>query len=1140
MLKYSDIISKLSDVQKIRILTNIGNLSGKDLKILGIPSIKPGALKDYCRGVLPHAQELVRSFDTQLFGAAAKQRLGQMVKDGVNFVKLDGAKPKICPYRKEISEDSYLASEMAAVSGKATTESGLMSGFAGYYLTDADVEWMDSTPSERIISEYVTRPYKSALSKSGAACVITSTRMLGDAYEGVGSQMLEGIAKDSEFVVCEHATDENTVELIKDGVICFEASMNALESAYSRYKKMRQLIDRGAADEAQIAEEERINTAISPEALDKATDHALDFIYRCADVKAVPQPTDYDDIALSAALGSTVLMKNKNGVLPLSAGEKVAVIGDVAASGIAERCADALFGMGYVIVGSCAGYDASDPSSNEGVGAAVELAAAADTVVLLLGAGYNSDRDIPRTHTLTLPANQLYLADRLADLNKKVIAVISGVYSTDVDFIRPHAALLLAPLEVECAHTALAAVLSGEYNPSGRLASTMYVGTDFAFKKRAVYRDYYGIKSGPFIGYRYYDTAGMKVGYPFGHGLSYTTFRYSALRVSGSVASVEVCNTGSVRGAEIVQFYVGICGSAFIRPKKELAGFARVELDPGESKRVSVELDIPEIYVDGELAREGGTYRLSVGSSVSDIRLEKLFVTEGVNPSPSDERIIDYLQSVTNVVEDKYTLEAEYSPMKKSIKNIVFGAGSVILAAAIALFNTISGLSAPFLSVIAGVLAVMAIVFLVMEIRERSIAHEAEQQEILAANRKLFDGAEEVQNIYTSKIFHDEFDAVSDDDTADMAVADDIEDENRAKFIDSSFTATSFAEELAKFTLDRGYKFEPGVIESLCASIATSRLIITYGMSDADFNTLTMLLAEYFGTEAYVDDGSNIGDGSNFYVYDNNGEKIKRNVFLALRAAVNYPEKMQITALVGAKSEGLSGYLAPFMRYLGAQRVKNEINIINELGVNIGCTIPPNLWVVINLAEGESISSVPASVARLASVNRIKFTRLEAAADMIIPHGINRYQAEYIAEKAVGKLEISEDLWKKVDKLEKYAMEHSEYRIGNKLWLAFEKHIAVLLSSGAELADAADATIANRLLPSIVSTLRGNLTSEDRTVTEALEFIFGDDGIDECKRFIDSISDDSVKHSESKDDIGSTAKAEEPAAADILQETTEE
>ena len=193
MLKHNDIISKLSDIQKIRILTNIGNISGKDLKILGIPSVKPGAVKDYYRATLPHAEELVRSFDAGLWKRVAAERIGAMVADGVNFVKVNGAKPRFSPYRKELSEDPYLASEMARASATAAAERGVMAGFSGYYLTELDVEWMDKTPSERVIREYAVRPYLDAVKKSGVGSVISSTRMPGDAYEHVNDAMCRAI-----------------------------------------------------------------------------------------------------------------------------------------------------------------------------------------------------------------------------------------------------------------------------------------------------------------------------------------------------------------------------------------------------------------------------------------------------------------------------------------------------------------------------------------------------------------------------------------------------------------------------------------------------------------------------------------------------------------------------------------------------------------------------------------------------------------------------------------------------------------------------------------------------------------------------------------------------------------------------------
>ena len=205
------------------------------------------------------------------------------------------------------------------------------------------------------------------------------------------------------------------------------------------------------------------------------------------------------------------------------------------------------------------------------------------------------------------------------------------------------------------------------------------------------------------------------------------------------------------------------------------------------------------------------------------------------------------------------------------------------------------------------------------------------------------------------------------------------------------------------------------------------------------------------------------------------------------------------------------------MRYISAPKVKNNIEIFNEFGVNIGYDIAPNFWLVINLAEGECAANLPVSIARAAALVELKFTKVQGTEERTVCHGLNRYQLDYIADKAKGQVEISEDTWKKVDKLERFAREFSDYRFGNKLWLGFERHVAVLLSSGEELADALDIAIATRLLASIASVVSAADSAEDKSLADTVEFIFGAENTEFSRGVIKSmLTPRSAKRSQEK------------------------
>ena len=169
---------------------------------------------------------------------------------------------------------------------------------------------------------------------------------------------------------------------------------------------------------------------------------------------------------------------------------------------------------------------------------------------------------------------------------------------------------------------AIANLLTGKANPSGKLTETWPVSYSDVISKDTFGKRNVEYREGIYVGYRYYDKAGKAVRYPFGHGLSYTSFTYSNLRVDGRTVSSRITNTGIVKGAEVVQLYIAPPKDGLFRPEKELKGFQRVELEPGESKTIEFVLDDRSFAVwnDGWKI-PGGTYTVQIGASSRDIRL---------------------------------------------------------------------------------------------------------------------------------------------------------------------------------------------------------------------------------------------------------------------------------------------------------------------------------------------------------------------------------------------------------------------------------------------------------------------------------------------------------------------------------------
>ena len=357
-------------------------------------------------------------------------------------------------------------------------------------------------------------------------------------------------------------------------------------------------------------------------------------------------------LARAAAAESAVLLTN-DGVLPLAPTSEIAVIGEFArtprfqGAGSSQvtptRVDTALDELTTTFAGVtfAAGYGVGDTADDEALLAeAVEVATAAETVVMLIGLpGADESEGFDRTH-MNLPVNQIAALHAVAAANPNVVVVLVNGSTVVLGDVVPYArALVEAWLGGQAAGGAVADVLSGAVNPSGRLAETVphRVADNSSYLNFPGDSQVVRYGEGLFIGYRGYDAAALDVAFPFGFGLSYTTVTMSDLIISsfGSVAegnlavevTVTVTNTGSVAGAEVVQVYVRDVEASVARPIRELKGFAKATLEPGESQSVTVTLDQRAFSFWSELLGrwvvEAGEFAVEVGHHSRDLPLTR-------------------------------------------------------------------------------------------------------------------------------------------------------------------------------------------------------------------------------------------------------------------------------------------------------------------------------------------------------------------------------------------------------------------------------------------------------------------------------------------------------------------------------------
>lgn len=344
-----------------------------------------------------------------------------------------------------------------------------------------------------------------------------------------------------------------------------------------------------------------------------------------------------------------MLLKNEDNLLPLKEGTKVALIGDFAKKPRFQGAGSSIVNPTRVdsaleciypfeFVGYEPGFKRYGKKSKGLIKRACELAKRADVILLYIGLDEVTETEGLDRKDMKLPQNQLDLISALKVTGKKIVAVLSCGSAIEMDWDSDAHAVVHAYLGGQAGAKAVLNVICGKVNPSGKLSesypmryedcpsSAFFPGGETSVEYR----------EGIYVGYRYYDTAGMPVKYPFGYGLSYTQFEYSGLKITEQGVSFKIKNKGKVDGAEIAQLYVGARDSEIFRPKKELKGFAKVFIKAGETKTVTIPFDDKTFrYFNVKTNRfeaEPCTYDILIGASSDDIRLVGEYQISGKKP----------------------------------------------------------------------------------------------------------------------------------------------------------------------------------------------------------------------------------------------------------------------------------------------------------------------------------------------------------------------------------------------------------------------------------------------------------------------------------------------------------------------------
>lgn len=605
-----------------------------------VPDVNAMAVKSLPATCFPTASCLASTWDVNLIHKMGQALAEECIALNVDVLLGPGANMKRSPLGgrnfEYFSEDPYLAGEMAASIIHGIQSKGVGTSLKHYAANNQEFQRfsISAEVDERTLREIYLPAFEKAVKQAKPWTVMCSYNKVNGTFASEHYHLLTEVLKNEwgfdGLIVSDWGAVRDRVAALKGGL--------DLEMPGPQERRVRAVVEAvrsGKLDEA---------------VLDESVRRILNIVFKA---KETPKNGTFDvnahhELAYKIAAEGMVLLKN-NGILPLKGQQHIAVIGRAAENthfqgGGSSHINPTKVAIPFKELQTRAetaeltyaeGYPRDDSFRQDLIDQAVGLAQAADVAVLYIALPtFKESEGYDRTD-LDLTEQQVALIKAVSKVQPKTIVVLNnGAPVAMSEWIDDVAAVLEAFMMGQAGGAAIADILFGKVNPSGKLAETF----PLKLSDTPAYINWPGgagevrYGEGLYIGYRYYDAKEMPVLFPFGHGLSYTTFTYSNPKVSatrfkdvdGLTVTVDVTNTGKLAGKEIVQVYVHDQKSGLNRPLKELKGFTKVELQPGETKSVSISLDFRAFaYYHPEYKQwitEDGELDILIAASAADIR----------------------------------------------------------------------------------------------------------------------------------------------------------------------------------------------------------------------------------------------------------------------------------------------------------------------------------------------------------------------------------------------------------------------------------------------------------------------------------------------------------------------------------------
>ena len=635
---------------------------------LGLGASKPATC-------FPTAGTVANSWDPAL-AEEMGEALGQEAHDlDVNVLLGPGMNIKrnpLCGRNFEYySEDPIVAGRMAAGLIRGIQSNGVSACPKHFAVNSQELrrQASNSVVDERTMREIYLTAFEIAVREAAPMTIMTSYNEINGVYAHENKHLLQDILRNEwgfdGMVVSDWGGSNSAVAAVKAG-----GSLEMPSPGYTSVRELEGAVKAGTLSEADL--NARAAEVAKIARLTKTEGVGRDDLLKDAVAAA------HHEVARKVAENSSVLLKNASATLPLQSGTRVAVIGDMAKTprfqgsgsskvnatreeNILDELKNAAAATGVTVAGYAQGYDRQGTKNQTLIDEAKTLAAAdtTDAVIAVVGLDERSESEGLDRSTMAIPQVQNDLVDALTATGKPVIIVLVAGSPVELPWFDAVSAILYVGLSGQAGASATVRALTGQINPSGHLAETWpisYVDCPSAGWYPAIGRDAI-YREGPFVGYRYYETANVPVRFPFGYGLSYATFTYSNLTADETGVQFTVTNDSDVPGATVAQLYVTGPSDGVLRPARELKGFAKVQLDAHESKTVRIEFDRYTFRHFDTAANawrtESGVWTLAVGTNAEDLPLTCEFAIAGdVDAIPADPALGHYLTGDVKHVTD--------------------------------------------------------------------------------------------------------------------------------------------------------------------------------------------------------------------------------------------------------------------------------------------------------------------------------------------------------------------------------------------------------------------------------------------------------------------------------------------------------